>query len=149
MAGRRLVGVVTTSDILSFQASTPVIPAGGSEPNEWELEPTEEWQEGDEAPAAFFSDSLADAGADVVERFEETDGPEWDLLAEHTVAEAMTRKVLTVQPDTELVAAARLMGRHQVHRLLVLEGRRTARSAGSMDVVRAVGQGCSDETRRG
>jgi CBS domain-containing protein len=141
MARQRLLGVITGSDILSFQASTPPVPAGGPDQAEWELEPGEEWQEGDEAPAAFFSDAYLDVGADVAERFAETGGPEWDLLAEHTVAEAMTRTLLTVSPDTELVGAARIMSRHRVHRLLVVDHGALVGVLSSMDLVRAVGEG--------
>jgi CBS domain-containing protein len=134
----RVVGVVSISDILSFEASTPVVPAGGAGQSEWELEPAEEWREGDEAPAAFFEDLWPDAGADVVERFEETGGPEWDLLAEHTVAEAMSRRVVSVKPGTSAEAAARLMSRLGIHRLLVLEDGRLAGILSAMDLVRAV-----------
>ena len=72
MSGGRIVGVVSMSDILSFEASTPVVPSGGVGQAEWDREPPEEWGEGDEAPAAFFEDVWSDAGADVVERFEQT-----------------------------------------------------------------------------
>lgn len=140
MAGSRLVGVVSMSDILSFQASVPVVPALGPERTEWELEASEEWREGDEAPAAFFTDLWADAGGDVVERFEETGSPEWDMLAEHTVAEAMSRRVITVGPDATAAAAARLMTQLQIHRLLVLDQGKLCGVLTAMDVVRAVGQ---------
>lgn len=39
-----------------------------------------------------------------------------------TVREVMTGRVLSVEPDTNLNAAARLMGREQVRRLPVVEG---------------------------
>ena len=140
MADRRVVGVISMSDILSFQASTPVVPSVGPDQAEGDLGPAEEWREGDEAPAAFFEDLWADAGADVLERIEQTGGPEWDLLAEHTVAEAMSRSVVSVEPDTSADAAARLMTRLGVHRLLVLEHGRLCGVLSSMDLVRAVGQ---------
>ena len=94
MAGSRLVGVISATDILSFEASTPGVPAAGPDRPEWELEPSEEWREEDEAPAAFFSDLWTNAGCDVMERFEQTGGPEWDILAEHTVSEVMSRRVV-------------------------------------------------------
>lgn len=140
MRGQRVIGVVSMSDILSFEASTPVVPSGGVEPGEWDLEPAEEWREGDEAPAAFFEDLWTDAGADVLERFEQTEGPEWDLLAEHTVAEAMSRRVVAVGPQTSADAAARLMSRLGIHRLLVLDEGRLAGVLSAMDLVRAVGE---------
>jgi len=140
MAGSRLVGVISVSDILSFQASVPVVPALGPEGTEWELEPPEEWREGDEATGTFFTDLWADAGGDVVERFDQTGSPEWDMLAEHTVAEAMSRRVVAVGPDTTAAAAARLMTRLQIHRLLVVDQGKLCGVLSAMDLVRAVGQ---------
>lgn len=141
VAGSRVVGVVSMSDVLSFEASTPVVPAADSGRSEWELEPPEEWREGDEAPAAFFSDVWPDAGADVLERFEQTGSPEWDLLAEHTVAETMSRRVAAVGPEKSIQAAARLMTRLKIHRLLVLERGKLVGLLSASDIVRAVGEG--------
>jgi acetoin utilization protein AcuB len=138
MAGSRVVGVVSLSDIASFEASTPSVPGAEPDRPEWELEPSEEWREGDEAPAAFFSDLWPDAGADVPERFEQTGSPEWDLLAEHTVDEAMSRRVVAVEPETTVQAAARLMTTRQIHRLLVLEQGKLVGLLSTMDVMRVV-----------
>jgi CBS domain-containing protein len=141
MAGSRVVGVVSLNDIVSFEASTPGVP--GAEPDRpaWELEPPEEWREGDEAPAAFFSDLWPNAGADVVERFEQTGSPEWDLLGEHTVDEVMSRRVVGIDPDASVQSAARLMTALQIHRVLVLDQGKLVGLLSSMDVVRAVGEG--------
>jgi CBS domain-containing protein len=141
VAGHRVVGVLSMSDILSFQASTPVVPAAEPDRPSWESEPLEEWREGDEPPAAFFSDMWPDAGGDVLERLEQTGTPEWDTLAEHTVSEAMTRTVVAVGPDTPARAAARLMTRFDIHRVLVIEDGRLRGVLTSMDVVRAAGLG--------
>jgi CBS domain-containing protein len=141
LAGERVVGVISMSDILSFQASTPVVPGAEPDRPEWDAEPPEEWQEGDESPAAFFSDFWPDAGGDVLERLAQTGTPEWDLLAEHTVSEAMTRTVVAVAPDTPARAAARLMTRFEIHRVLVMDGGRLCGLVSSMDVVRAAGLG--------
>jgi CBS domain-containing protein len=141
MAGSQVVGVVSLGDILSFEASTPGVPRAEPDRPEWELEPPEEWREGDEAPAAFFSDLWPDAGADVLERFEQTGGPEWDRLEEHTVGEVMSRRVVAVDPEAPLQAAARLMTALQIHRLLVKEQGRLLGLLSSMDVVRAAAEG--------
>lgn len=139
--GGRVVGVLSTSDILSFQASTPVVPGLESDPRGWEAESAEGWEEGEEGAATYFTDYWNDAGADVLERMEQTGTPEWDLLAEHTVAEAMTRTVVAVNPGTSVRAAARLMTRLGIHRVLVLDGDRLCGILTSMDLVRAAGAG--------
>jgi CBS-domain-containing membrane protein len=117
------------------------VPAAEPDRPVWESEPLEEWREGDEASSAFFSDLWPDAGGDVLERLEQTGTPEWDLLAEHTVSEAMTRTVIAVGPETPARAAARLMTRFDIHRVLVLDEGNLRGVLSSMDVVRAAGLG--------
>jgi CBS domain-containing protein len=139
--GHHVVGVLSMSDILSFEASNPVVP--GAEPDQTaeEPEPTPDWREGEDPPSAYFADFWADAGGDVVERLEQTGTPEWDLLAEHTVSEAMTRSVVGVRPETPVRSAARLMTRLDIHRVLVLDAGKLCGVVTSMDVVRAAGRG--------
>ena len=141
VTGGHVVGVLSMSDILSFQASNPVVPAAEPDRPVWELETPEEWREGDETPSTFFSDLWPDAGGDVLERLEQTGTPEWDLLAEHTVSEAMTRTVIAVGPGTPVRAAARRMTRFDIHRVLVLDDGKLCGVLSSMDVVRAAGLG--------
>jgi CBS domain-containing protein len=140
MAGSRVVGVVSMSDILAFEAATPGVPAAEPARPEWELEPPEEWREGDEAPAAYFSDLWPDAGADVLERFEQTGSPEWDLLGEHTVGEVMSRRVAAINSKTSVRAAARLMAALRIHRFLVLEQGKLLGVLSASDIVRAVAE---------
>ncbi len=141
LASGRLVGVLSTSDVLSFESSTPVVPVGREdqvELDEWEV--PGEWEEGAEAPATYFNELWADAGADVLERFNEVRGPEWDLLAEHTVGEAMSRSICAVSTETEVSFAAGFMTRAGIHRLLVREAGQLVGIITSMDIVKAVAQ---------
>ncbi len=69
------------------------------------LEGAATWEDGAEARGAYFSDLWADAGADAAERFRELTGPEWDVLGEHTVEEAMSFDVRSVFPDTSASTA--------------------------------------------
>jgi CBS domain-containing protein len=138
VAGRRAVGVVSATDILEFEASTPPVPAERADQMEWgEPGAPAEWQEA-ESPAAYYTDVWADAGADVLERFRESGGPEWDLLAEHTVGEAMTAALHTIPGDADVASAADAMIRAGIHRLLVTENDRVAGILTTTDIVRAV-----------
>lgn len=139
-AGDRLVGVLSASDVLAFEAETPGVPTErpALELEEWE-EPAE-WVEGEEAPASFFNDQWSDAGADVLERFAEVAGPEWDYLAEHTVAEAMTPVLCSVASFVDIYTAAEYMIRAGVHRLIVMDEGRLVGILSSLDIVRAVAQ---------
>ncbi len=145
LAGReRLVGVISASDILAFQTSLPGVPTERPE-QQVELDeygPEEVWEEGAEPAGSYFTDLWADAGAELTARLSRVEGPEWDPLEEHTVAEAMSRAVRTVGPETPAVEAARRMAAERIHRLLVVEPPgRVVGVLSSLDIVRAVAQG--------
>lgn len=141
VAGERVVGVVSTSDILSFAASNPTVPTDHGEEAENEYpEPTEaeEVEEENDASAAYFVDLWADAGAEVSERMTETEGPEWDILSEHIVAEVMTRRLHALPPDADVVRAAEVMAEARIHRVLVMSGEQLLGVVSTMDVTSAV-----------
>lgn len=140
LVGERVVGVLSASDVLAFESDAPGVPVErpALELEEWEA--PAEWVEGEEPPAAFFSEQWADVGADVLERFGRNGSPEWDQLAEHTVGEAMTSRLCSIAPAVDLYTAAEYMVRAAVHRLIVLEDGRLAGILTSMDIVRAVAQ---------
>lgn len=141
VAGRRVVGVVTMDDVLAFLASQPTVPSAFEDTVEQgESEPVEQWSEGQEAVSAWFVDEWADAGADIAERFAAVSAPEWDLLGEHLVEEAMSRRLLTVTPEASLVEAARILAHEKVHRLLVMKGDDLHGILTTTDVTRAVAQ---------
>lgn len=141
VAGGKVLGVITASDVLGFEAMTPAVPRGRGDEPDWELERAAEWEEGSEAPGAFFSDWWAETGADLVARFENVATPEWDVLAEHTVGEAMTRSVCSIQPGTTINEAAAYMIRAGIHRLLVLEDGKLVGLITTTDIVRALAEG--------
>lgn len=141
MAAGRVVGVISASDLLSFQASTPSVPVEEPDRLEWDEEPPEGWPEGEDPTASFFTELWTDAGADVAERLAEVRGSEWDLLEEHTVGEVMTRVIYSVAPDAKVREAAAEMVRHGVHRLLVTADGGLVGILTSLDIVRAVAEG--------
>ena len=56
------------------------------------------------------------------------------------MAEAMSRRVAAVGPETSVRAAARLMGKLEIHRLLVLERGKLLGVVSASDIVRAVAE---------
>lgn len=142
VANGEVVGVVSVTDILEFEVTSPGVPARRREQTEWgEFETPDVWREGEDAPSAYFVDFWADAGAGVFARFETTDAPEWDQYENHVVAEIMTRKVVAVKPGTEIREVARVMVAGAIHRVLVMEDGELHGLVSSMDVVRAVADG--------
>lgn len=137
----QVLGVVSVTDILEFQATHPGVPV--ARPEEAEPEPLEEpetWDEDEEQPSAYFVDYWSDVGAELTARFQETDGPEWDVLENHLVSEVMTRTVVDVSPGATVREAARKMLDVEVQRLLVIEDGVLQGILTATDVVRAVAE---------
>ncbi|HEX6135445.1 MAG TPA: CBS domain-containing protein [Longimicrobiales bacterium] len=116
-AGEGVVGVISASDIIDFVASSPGVPTEREDGGDWDDIISAEKDE----PEPSFVDLWEDAGADVLERFREVAGPEWNVLEEHTAAEVMTSGVVSIGPEQSLVDAARAMLDNRVHRLIVIE----------------------------
>lgn len=142
VSGQRLVGVVSTTDIMEFQSSHPGVPSYRREQKNWGEWGAAELEEEDftDAPAAYFREMWTGSGADVVERMSDPESPEWDAMAEHMVGEVMTRKVLALSPDTNVADAARLMVGRQIHRLIIAEDETLVGIVSTMDFVRAVAE---------
>jgi CBS domain-containing protein len=139
-AGGTVLGVVSATDLLEFATAAAPGPAYRDEQAQAELAEPDEWEEGDEPPSTYFSEGWPDAGAEVTERIEHPQGPEWDALAGHTVAEVMTRSLCSVGPDDPVGVAAGYLLRAGVHRVLVVDGRRLLGILTTTDFVRAVAE---------
>lgn len=140
-SGDRVVAVISTTDLLEFDAVDRGVPTQRTpSPVAAALGDADRWDEESEPPAGYFSQLWDDAGADVVERLAQTTGPEWNVLEEHTVGELMTHRLLELPPTTDVRDAAELMLRAGVHRILVMEGGRLVGVVSTMDLVKAVSQ---------
>lgn len=141
-SGGEVLGVISASDILDFTSSNGESRgargrSAGTEP--WS-EPME-WEEGEEAPGAYFASFWDEDGANLVSRMEQrTEDIERDLLDEHSVGELMTRTVVSISPDANVSEAARKMLRAGIHRLLVMEEDRLVGLVTTTDIVKAVAQ---------
>ena len=146
--GNRIVGAFSAMDAIEFLATTPGVPdvsaAQGDEEGVTSQEPTDADAE---ASPAYFVDFWSDAGADVDERFRDTGSAAWDLLAEHTVAEAMSRRVAVLTPNADVRAAADVMQRTRVHRVLVMDKGALVGIVTALDIANAVAHRRIESTR--
>jgi CBS domain-containing protein len=85
----------------------------------------------------YFTDLWDDTSLDVVERFRVSETPEWDVLSEHTVEEAMIADPPQLAIDTTVQSAAEFMQRTRAHRVLVVDGGRLCGIVTTMDITRA------------
>lgn len=140
VTGARVVGVVSMTDLLDFEASTLPVPGERTEQAEFgaALEEAPEWEGENEPPGTFFTELWTDVGADVSERFATERSAEWDLLGEHTVSEVMNRRVHAMSPDASVDAAADEMRRAGIHRILVMDGTSLLGIVTTADITRAV-----------
>lgn len=135
--GGRVIGTISASDILAFEATLPGVPTE-REAVENLLDDPVDWTDETEPPASYFTEMWEDAGAEVSERFESIDGPEWDVLGEHTVQEAMAPQVIAIAPEAPVQLAAEAIQRAAIHRVLVLDDDRLVGIVTTMDITRAV-----------
>jgi CBS domain-containing protein len=139
VTGTRLVGVVSATDLLSFASSLPGVPTERSEQSELdELEPEDVGVDDEEIASVYFGDFWSDAGADAAVRFDAILGPEWNVLEEHTVSEAMTRTPVCMGPEDSVIAAAEAMCDASIHRVLVTEHGVLLGIVTASDIVRSV-----------
>jgi predicted transcriptional regulator len=136
--GARVVGLVSAQSIVAFEAATPGVPT--------ERDVTDVWEEpastDEELPSVeYFADLWDDAGPDLVERFRTSDTPEWDVLSEHTVEEAMSQDPPRLAPSATARSAASLMRTTGSHGVLVMEDGLLCGIVTTMDIARAVSRG--------
>jgi CBS domain-containing protein len=139
--GGRVIGTLSARDIVSFEASIPGVPTTRDNDDDvWVDSEPLILDDADTPPAAFFAELWEDAGADVAERFRANGSPEWDVLGEHTVDEAMSRGVLAVRPSSAIQTAAELMKARGAHRVLVIDRDQLVGIVTTMDITRAVAE---------
>lgn len=140
----RLVGVVSSSDIVEFQSANPVLERVETEEDSLREDlggPPRSDEDEQDNPSSFFVDYWDDSNSDLYQRFQAEDERSWDLLARYTVGEIMTRKVMTVRPTTSLQEAATILSEHGIHRLLVTENDTLVGIITTSDLVRAIADG--------
>lgn len=135
--GGRIVGALSSMDVIDFLATTPSM----GRPDQ-SSEGDESLHDAEDENTTYFIDYWS-----VTERTREADGSTWDVLAEHTVAEAMSRRLIALPPTADVRAAADAMQRAKAHRILVVDGTKLAGIVSALDIARAVAQHRLQEQR--
>jgi CBS domain-containing protein len=142
MSGNRVIGVVSSTDLLGLAAMTrglPVVPPDDIADAEWREEPDElpDVEGSEDDTRSYFTERWDDSDSDVAERIEGA-GPEWNELEEHTVSEVMTRDLWSIESTSSAAAAADMMGRYGIHRVLVVDDGVLVGIISAMDIAKAV-----------
>lgn len=141
VAGGEVIGVVSATDLLQFAASLPPVPPQGERTADLLDGPVDDDGPlpdiGDDPSAVYFMELWDDVGATVVERMAVPNG-----LEDYTVSEVMTRAPIhALAPDALVPVAAEFMARLNIHRVLVMTGRKLVGIATTSDITRAVAAG--------
>jgi len=145
VAGKAILGVVSTSDLVSFTSAlsgSPASPSGTSENLEWDAPPTAaELDELDVSETGFFSDLWDVAGADVAEQMAAVETSLLNELEQHVVSDIMSTELVTLSGDTPVREAADLLRRRRIHRVLVVDDGELVGILSTLDIVNAVADG--------
>lgn len=149
--GHEVLGVVSGSDLMEFAAALPPVTDAEPEPLDLAWIEAEEVDapddDADAESAAWFVSRWRDEAPDVADRIVDAGERTWSALDEHTVSEVMTHGVVAIRPTVSLAAAADLMRRKRLHRVLVMEGSELRGILSTTDIVAAVADGRLTRTR--
>jgi CBS domain-containing protein len=134
MAGDSIVGLLSSDSIIAFESETAGVPTERDVSDVFEEDAP---GDNDVPGSEYFTDLWDDTSLDVVERFRVSETPEWDVLSEHTVEEAMIADPPQLAIDTTVQSAAEFMQRTRAHRVLVVDGGRLCGIVTTMDITRA------------
>lgn len=138
IAGSKVVGVVSATDLLALAAELQDKPLDETDRPSWDdLGPAEEAEDEDEPPGAFFHDLWTEQDGDATSHSSEA-GREWNGLAEHVVSEAMNPSICGLGPETPVDRAADYMRDAGIHRVLVMDGERLLGLVSTSDIAAAV-----------
>jgi CBS domain-containing protein len=145
ITGGAVVGVVTSTDLLSFAATlrgTPADRDGAPEADLLSDAAEDERDELDEvaAPSAYFSELWESSGEAAAGEARIAGSSEWDALDDHDVSEVMTRDVWTLPSTAHAREAADMMREHGIHRVLVTDDGALAGIVTALDIARATSE---------
>ena len=140
VSAERLVGVVSTTDLLELEPHQRGSRAEAPEEIDWDDWTPVDAAGEDEPTSFYFTELWARVGPDALEQFKSSDSSETSVLDDRTAADVMTRGVHGLEPTADVRDAARYMLDHDIHRVLVLDEGRLVGMVTTTDVVRAVAQ---------
>jgi CBS domain-containing protein len=140
VSGQKVVGVLSAGDLLGFAAAPSneeERPAEAARADKWEEPP--EWEDDEESESAsFFTDMWDDHTEDTDDVMATQGETSTDILSNHLVEEAMTKKIRWLSPDADVRSAADMMRQYGVHRILVVSRGRLVGLVSAMDIVKTV-----------
>ena len=140
VAGERVTGIISLSDIIGFLIAVPESEAGEHLDTLVEsLEEPEEEEDDEEMRAVSLDEDVWSEWSESPSmRADENPSTTESLLDQHTVEEAMNREVISVRSSESVRSAATIMAERGIHRVLVIDNGRLDGIVSALDIARAV-----------
>lgn len=142
VSGNSVVGVVSLTDIIGFIIGTPEHSA-----DEEQDTGVESWEGVDELDEEAGEMKLLSISKEVWDDWSKPEDKSGDAFSERasvldkeSVEEIMNPEVFSITPDASVKAAATMMRKRGIHRVLVMEGQSLAGIVSAMDIARAVSE---------
>ena len=140
VSGHEVVGVISAADILGVEVAPPEAEAM-YETVDWpDAEPENAGERDNLMPGSYYADLFSDGRVDVVDRIRHGNDTPRHRLDEYAVDDVMTREPITLPSDANVYAAADVMQRRGIHRVLVVDAGKLVGIVSALDVARAVAQ---------
>jgi CBS domain-containing protein len=140
LSGKKVVGVLSAGDLLSFVAAPPTAESRSEESpaaDDWEPE-NDLVSEDEDSDPAFFTDMWDERTEDTNDVIESHGEPSSDPLSNHVVEEAMTKTLRWLSPNADVRSAADMMRKFGIHRVLVVRRGQLVGIVSAMDIAKAV-----------
>ena len=140
VAGERVTGIISLSDIIGFLIAVPESEAGEHLETLADSleEPDEEDDDEDLRAVSMDEDVWSEWSESPSMRADENPMTTESLLDQHTVEEAMNRDVISIGSSESVRSAATIMAKRGIHRVLVIDGGRLGGIVSALDIARAV-----------
>lgn len=146
LSGKKVVGVISAADLLSFAAAPPRDDQRRTEPSragDWNE--SAEWNEtsepgDDDDSHAFFTNMWDEHTEDTDEVIESQGESSPDVLSNYLVEDVMTKTIRWLSPDADVRSAADMMREYGVHRVLVVNRGQLVGLVSALDIAKAVAE---------
>lgn len=140
VAGERVTGIISLSDIIGFLIAVPESEAGEHlETLVESLEEPDEEEDDEDLRAVSMDEDVWSEWAEAPSlRDDESPLTTESLLDQHTVEEAMNREVFSVRSSESVRSAATIMAERGIHRVLVIDNGTLEGIVSALDIARAV-----------
>jgi CBS domain-containing protein len=140
VAGERVTGIISLSDIIGFLIAVPESEAGEHlETLVESLEEPEDEEDDEELRSVSMDEDVWSEWSESPSmRAEENPLTTESLLDQHTVEEAMNREVISVGSSESVKSAATIMAERGIHRVIVIDKGALVGIVSALDIARAV-----------